>query len=376
MGLGSLFSKIIQKSARFLSKNLAEICHLTNPVDRKFGYILFGSIIISTLLVWLNLRIGADYEPKPAISKIDRAYQLPLTLVSPPKHDVDKDELIKSLKAALAMEKQKNVKMGLEVERSKKLIEEIFLASKLSLLAIDSINSTEMPFKEKQRQYQDTVSLDMISTFSGKAIEDRTSRPVALPKPRPAQIVDPANAEQITPPAQPIDASKPKVSSRQERPLSGSSEVAIRPAAKKAELTAIPPEISQILAGLAHQTTERGFKVVVPNASLFFRRGNDIELDARPILNALADVAKLDSALKLNVVGHTDSYMGADESRQQSEQKARLVKQFLVEELKIDPARISVLGQGRDRPIASNATFDGRRTNRRIEIWFSKESSN
>ena len=48
--------------------------------------------------------------------------------------------------------------------------------------------------------------------------------------------------------------------------------------------------------------------------------------------------------------------------------RATAVVRFLQESAGVDPERISAIGFGQYRPIASNETNDGRRQNRRIEI--------
>ncbi len=75
---------------------------------------------------------------------------------------------------------------------------------------------------------------------------------------------------------------------------------------------------------------------------------------------------------KFTVEGHTDS-VGSEELNQRlSEERAQSVKQFLVQE-GIDEFRLSAVGYGETKPIASNNTRDGRAQNRRTEINLVKE---
>jgi outer membrane protein OmpA-like peptidoglycan-associated protein len=87
-------------------------------------------------------------------------------------------------------------------------------------------------------------------------------------------------------------------------------------------------------------------------------------------LGPIAKVANFDKEFKLEIVGHTDSFKSSTDSRKLSRQRAELVKQFLAQELNVDAGRMRIDGKGKDKPIASNATLDGRRSNRRIEISF------
>jgi OmpA-OmpF porin, OOP family len=55
-------------------------------------------------------------------------------------------------------------------------------------------------------------------------------------------------------------------------------------------------------------------------------------------------------------------------NRQLSERRAELVKQFFIDNFELPPDRLSTEGVGEARPIASNATAQGRRANRRVEV--------
>ena len=47
--------------------------------------------------------------------------------------------------------------------------------------------------------------------------------------------------------------------------------------------------------------------------------------------------------------------------------RAEAVREYLIVH-GIDPARMTSVGYGEDRPIADNGTAEGRRTNRRVEL--------
>ena len=48
--------------------------------------------------------------------------------------------------------------------------------------------------------------------------------------------------------------------------------------------------------------------------------------------------------------------------------RAMAVMQLMVDDAGFDPSKISVLGYGQYRPVADNATPDGRRMNRRVDL--------
>ncbi len=64
--------------------------------------------------------------------------------------------------------------------------------------------------------------------------------------------------------------------------------------------------------------------------------------------------------------GHTDSTGNSAYNQQLSERRATAVKDKIIEE-GISPERLEAKGYGETRPIADNATKEGRKQNRRVE---------
>ena len=71
--------------------------------------------------------------------------------------------------------------------------------------------------------------------------------------------------------------------------------------------------------------------------------------------------------LRVSVEGHTDSSGGKVYNQSLSERRARMVATEVIEG-GIAAARVSVRGYGSSRPVANNATVQGRAKNRRVEI--------
>lgn len=72
--------------------------------------------------------------------------------------------------------------------------------------------------------------------------------------------------------------------------------------------------------------------------------------------------------LQVEIGGHTDS-VGTDEiNKTLSEARASAVREYLVRVGGIDGARITAVGYGSSRPVASNDTEEGRQQNRRTEF--------
>lgn len=68
------------------------------------------------------------------------------------------------------------------------------------------------------------------------------------------------------------------------------------------------------------------------------------------------------------VAGHTDSVGSAAKNRQLSENRARAVAEYLVEQAGFSEQRVSREAYGESRPIADNETAAGRVKNRRVEL--------
>jgi outer membrane protein OmpA-like peptidoglycan-associated protein len=84
-------------------------------------------------------------------------------------------------------------------------------------------------------------------------------------------------------------------------------------------------------------------------------------------LNLLYRMMESQPSLVIEVSGHTDNRGAESANLHLSVLRARSVVDFLVK-AGIDPERLSFIGYGLTKPVATNATADGRRLNRRTEI--------
>jgi outer membrane protein OmpA-like peptidoglycan-associated protein len=75
---------------------------------------------------------------------------------------------------------------------------------------------------------------------------------------------------------------------------------------------------------------------------------------------------------KVVVGAHTDDRGFADENRRLSQQRAEMVRRYLLDK-GVAPERIEARGYGPDRPIDSNATSIGRENNRRVDLFIIRE---
>jgi outer membrane protein OmpA-like peptidoglycan-associated protein len=68
------------------------------------------------------------------------------------------------------------------------------------------------------------------------------------------------------------------------------------------------------------------------------------------------------------VVGHTDRTGSEEANYRLGQQRAAAVAHYLLDEHRLDPVRVRVTSAGDTRPVADNATAEGRQQNRRVEI--------
>ena len=90
--------------------------------------------------------------------------------------------------------------------------------------------------------------------------------------------------------------------------------------------------------------------------------------ESAPAIQEIAKLLKSDAALKVFVVGHTDTVGNVDANLKLSRDRADAVLQALVAQHGIATARLRSFGAGPFAPVATNGTDDGRALNRRVEL--------
>jgi outer membrane protein OmpA-like peptidoglycan-associated protein len=102
---------------------------------------------------------------------------------------------------------------------------------------------------------------------------------------------------------------------------------------------------------------------------LFDEGKNTIRPDAEQNLRQVAgSINKRFNGASIRVFGYTDSIGSKGYNKELAEQRAEAVRSWLVKNGNISENNISVQPVGEARPIASNATSQGRQQNRRVEI--------
>jgi outer membrane protein OmpA-like peptidoglycan-associated protein len=134
----------------------------------------------------------------------------------------------------------------------------------------------------------------------------------------------------------------------------------------KQELAQNLSQLQEQVENLKTRKTDEG--IVLTLQDILFNPG-EAELNPRAdnTLDKLAQFLKRYQDRQLEIQGFTDSTGDADFNQQLSEQRARSVKEALVER-GVDPQRVQTTGFGERRAIAANDTPAGRQRNRRVEI--------
>jgi outer membrane protein OmpA-like peptidoglycan-associated protein len=138
-------------------------------------------------------------------------------------------------------------------------------------------------------------------------------------------------------------------------------------------LAGLPPErrerVQELLAELPSKLEERGLMTTVPGELLFAQGSDQVQTAAAyDTLAKVAEVIGMYDDREVLIIGHSDARGDAARNRQLSERRAERVKQILVNSFEIEADRLSTEGLGDTLPIASNATPEGRRANRRVEV--------
>jgi outer membrane protein OmpA-like peptidoglycan-associated protein len=100
-----------------------------------------------------------------------------------------------------------------------------------------------------------------------------------------------------------------------------------------------------------------------------------LTVNAKTILDGVADALLAAPAIHVEVGGHTDSKGSDDYNQKLSEHRAQTVVQYLVER-GIDAGRVTSVGYGETQAVADNATDEGRELNRRVELKITEGNFN
>lgn len=118
---------------------------------------------------------------------------------------------------------------------------------------------------------------------------------------------------------------------------------------------------------------ERGLVITLSGSVLFRSDESTLMPGAQARLDQVADALLASGNRNVVVEGFTDSQGSDQYNIDLSQRRAEAVRNYLVQR-GYDPARIDGHGIGEARPVADNATAEGRANNRRVEIILEHET--
>jgi outer membrane protein OmpA-like peptidoglycan-associated protein len=131
-------------------------------------------------------------------------------------------------------------------------------------------------------------------------------------------------------------------------------------------------ELRAQLQGTGVSVTRMGDRIILnmPSNVTFATDQDQVIPPFYPTLDSVALVLRKFNKTLIDVDGHTDSVGNASYNMDLSNRRANSVANYLAGR-GVDPRRMSAMGYGLERPIASNASEMGRAQNRRVEIAIS-----
>lgn len=128
-------------------------------------------------------------------------------------------------------------------------------------------------------------------------------------------------------------------------------------------------ELAAELSGTGVSVVRTGdqIQLVMPGNVTFATDSSDVNQSFFPVLGSVSKVLKKYNQTLVDISGHTDSDGADDYNLALSQRRANSVASYLVGQ-GIVAGRLMVVGYGESRPVASNATAEGKSQNRRVEI--------
>lgn len=107
-------------------------------------------------------------------------------------------------------------------------------------------------------------------------------------------------------------------------------------------------------------------RTITLEIDVYFETDKDVAISYGDQLKRVARAMKANPSIRLTLEGHTDSRASDAYNQDLSQRRAESVKAKLVNEHGIPASRIKAIGYGEARPVADNATAEGRAKNRRV----------
>ena len=110
------------------------------------------------------------------------------------------------------------------------------------------------------------------------------------------------------------------------------------------------------------------YRSVADTSVLFGFDKDNLTKDAKSELDQLASQVASTKGFIITVEGGTDSVGTSEYNYDLSQRRANSVIQYLASEKQIPAHKIYLIGLGKDKPVDSNKTAEGRKKNRRVDV--------
>jgi len=110
------------------------------------------------------------------------------------------------------------------------------------------------------------------------------------------------------------------------------------------------------------------YRPVVETAVHFGFNKDNLTKDAKEAIDQLATSVASTKGYIITIEGATDSIGSSEYNYDLSQRRANAVIQYLAAEKNVPGYKIYLIGLGKDKPVESNKTADGRAKNRRVDI--------
>jgi outer membrane protein OmpA-like peptidoglycan-associated protein len=117
------------------------------------------------------------------------------------------------------------------------------------------------------------------------------------------------------------------------------------------------------------RVTRQGDDVVLSLLGIKFPSGRStIDGSSAALMKKVQQALALFPGASISIEGHTDANGSDSTNLILSQDRADAVRQYLVSNFAMDPEKITSVGYGESRPVATNETAAGRARNRRIDL--------
>jgi len=128
-------------------------------------------------------------------------------------------------------------------------------------------------------------------------------------------------------------------------------------------------EVQNLFSPDEAEVYKKGNSLVIRLRAIQFPVGKSVIMpDNYPLISKIQQSIRIFGEPDVTIEGHTDSTGSNELNELLSQQRAESVRQYLLANKTLSYDRIVAVGYGSSKPLASNATEEGRAVNRRIDV--------